>query len=141
MKKFLLIVIAFVSLSAFSIKEIKVPNTNKGTRSDMPYVVPPDARIVSPSNGSIIVLENMPIELKATVTGRPEPTFKVFKDGLEINNSTHLEIGWSLEAKVVILIKSPVLSDTGKYKITFRNRGGEVSVVFTVTVIKKPHEA
>lgn len=139
MKKLLLVVVAFISLSAFDVKNVKTPNRDKETRSDMPYLVKPDAKIITPSKGSIIVLEGMSVELEARAVARPEPESRVSKGGTEIKDMENIKI-WHGAYTVKVIINNAKLSDSGNYIIEFWNWGGTSSVIISVTVIKKPNE-
>lgn len=140
MKKMLLLVLAFVSLTGFYSEEVKAPSVENAAKEvDIPLQAP---RMSDYSHSGKITREvGQNVVLSVKYTAYPLPICEVYKDGKLIVNSLVYRIrniASINSGEVSVEIESAELEDAGNYKIVLTNPLGAVSVTYVVEIIKNP---
>ena len=142
MRKNLLIVLAFLSLTAFDIKKVEAPKVENVTENKSFYIKP-IPKILTPTEGKIVAKKGQTIQIRTTAAGEPTPTsivwfrYGVNTNAYELKDTDRISID-KLGANVTITIKDAKKSDSGIYEISYMNVAGSASVWVTVEVKEKP---
>lgn len=139
MKKMLLLILAFVSLTGFYSEEVKAPSVgNVAKEVDIPLQAP---RMSGYSHSGKITREvGQNVVLSVHYTAYPVPTCEVYKNNkLIVDSSISIRHTVGIGAgKVSVEIESAELEDSAKYTIVLTNPQGSASVTYVVEIIKNP---
>ena len=138
-KKLLFVLMLFVTLTGFSIKEVEAPgNPNVAEKIFSSESGLPRITNVAPDLGKVKGFEGQIITFYIEYTANPGATYKIYK----INGSTDEVIGGSdvskTEGKAVCEIRNAKITDSGDYKIVVSNSVGSVEQMFKVTITPVP---
>ena len=141
MKKILLVILAFLSLTAFDIKDVKAPSID----SKANRYLKPKAHIRTPNEeGKVIVKEGQTIKFSATATGFPTPTASVSRGfsfhNPPLKNTDRITID-IIGSEVTVSIRNAKRSDSDTYHIYYANQVGYDIVYFTVEVKERPKQS
>lgn len=144
MKKILLAILAFLTLTAFDIQKLEAPGIDNVTKEKTPRGIDrPIAMLLSPADGKLTVKQGQPIKFSATASGRPIPqsTVRFMSSGsissLILENSDRITIT-KRDANVSVTIKNAEKSDSGIYEIFYVNRDGYATVSLFVEIEEEP---
>lgn len=90
---------------------------------DLTVEMPVPPQFVQPLK-NLSAEEGTKVTFEGTVTGKPEPTIKWFKEGKEISDSADFQISYK-NNRVVLTIPEVFEEDAGRYVVEAENKGGK----------------
>lgn len=136
MKKNLLLILAFISLTGFSTSEVKTQRI-EGTVINQLTVFPPKIVSTTPEDGQVIGLVGSSISFSARYIANPDiSSVVILKDGRPIQDDRlanfYVEI---IDNKITVFLRQLIHSDSGRYFMILTNPAGQMTIYFDVTIV------